>query len=108
MAKRTCLDCGALTNGTRCIACQRPRERAALRTKRERRPRTSYAEDKRRAAAVAAHRREQGDWCPGWKRDPHKATDLTADHIDAVAAGGSEGGELQVLCRSCNSAKGAR
>ncbi|MFG3639097.1 HNH endonuclease [Micromonospora sp. NPDC047762] len=108
MAKRPCLDCGALTNRTRCGDCQRPRERARLRDARQRRPRPSYAEDKRRADAVAAHRRERGDWCPGWQREPHRATDLTADHVSAVAAGGAEGGDLQVLCRSCNSRKGDR
>lgn len=108
MARRICLDCGTLTDGTRCTECQRPRERATLRAKRQRRPRPSHGEDKRRAAVVAAHRREHGDWCPGWERDPHRAADLTADHIDAVAAGGAESGGLQVLCRSCNSAKGAR
>ncbi|MFC3504822.1 HNH endonuclease [Micromonospora krabiensis] len=108
MARRICLDCGTLTDGTRCTTCRRPRERAMLQAKRQRRPRPTHAEDKRRAAAVAAHRREHGDWCPGWRRDPHEASDLTADHVDAVAAGGAESGDLQVLCRSCNSAKGAR
>jgi 5-methylcytosine-specific restriction endonuclease McrA len=33
--------------------------------------------------------------------------DLTADHVVPVAAGGPEDGPLTVLCRGCNSAKGA-
>jgi hypothetical protein len=33
---------------------------------------------------------------------------LTADHVTAVAVSGDQGGPLQVLCRTCNSAKGAR
>ena len=34
-------------------------------------------------------------------------TDLTADHLIPVIDGGA-GGPLRVLCRSCNSARGAR
>lgn len=55
-------------------------------------------------AAVEAHRATHGDWCPGWNRPPHPATDLTCDHVipRSLAAG------VQVLCRSCNARKGAR
>ncbi|WP_407657607.1 HNH endonuclease [Kribbella turkmenica] len=62
-------------------------------------------ERSRRAQAVAAHRAQHGNWCPGWQRDAHAADDLTADHVTPVAAGGSESGPLQCLCRSCNSRK---
>lgn len=103
MARRLCLDCGTRADGTRCAACRRPKDRAILQAKRQRRPRPGHAEDRRRAAAVAEHRQEHGDWCPGWQREPHSATDLTADHTEAVAAGGAESGDLQVLA-SCNSA----
>lgn len=34
--------------------------------------------------------------------------DLTADHVVALARGGSNHGLRRVLCRSCNSSKGAR
>lgn len=34
--------------------------------------------------------------------------DLTADHVLALANGGTNDGERQVLCRPCNSSKGAR
>ena len=61
----------------------------------------------RRKAAVDVHRAEHGDWCPGWDRPPHHSTDLTADHVIEVAAGGDPHGELQVICRSCNGAKAA-
>ncbi len=65
----------------------------------------SWAEVNRRAQAVADWRAKFGDWCPGWGTEPHAATDLTADHIIPVAAGGPETGELSVLCRICNSRK---
>jgi len=50
----------------------------------------------------------QGDWCPGVGVPPHADADLTADHVIAVAVVGSGDGPLQVLCRRCNAAKGAR
>lgn len=65
----------------------------------------TYAEQKRRAQAVAAHRAQFGDWCPGYRVEPHAASDLTADHVVSVAANGNGSGELRVLCRSCNSRK---
>lgn len=61
----------------------------------------------RRKQAVAAHVKQHGWVCPGYGREPHPAYDLTADHIKPRAAGGSEWGKLAVLCRSCNSRKGA-
>lgn len=72
--------------------------------------RTGYdsAERRRRAQVVALHREAYGDVCPGWHRQMHEAGDLTADHVVPVAAGGHPYGALEVLCRSCNSRKGAR
>lgn len=90
MAKRPCLKCGTLTDGSRCPTHRRDN------TNRER---------QRRAATVAAHRAQHGDWCPGWHTPPHPSTDLTADHPTDVATGGSEHQDLNVLCRSCNSRK---
>jgi len=106
MAKRPCLDCGALTTGTRCREHRAAQERG-------RKPRATNltrdtAERNRRAAVVAAHRAQYGDWCPGWQAPPHPATDLTADHIVAIAAGGHPSGPLQVLCRACNGRKSNR
>jgi hypothetical protein len=108
MALRPCLDCGALTPTARCTTCARPRERARTQAKRQTRPRASTAETKRRADVVAAWRATRGDWCPGYGREPHASSDLTADHAIAVGAGGSEDGPLTVLCRSCNGRKQAR
>ncbi|WP_207974577.1 HNH endonuclease [Parafrankia sp. BMG5.11] len=57
------------------------------------------------------HVARNGEWCPGWgDRAAHVAlrSDLTADHVTPVAAGGREDGPLTVRCRACNSAKGAR
>ena len=58
-----------------------------------------------RRAAIAEHRRTVGDWCPGWRRDPHPATRLTLDHVVPLAQGGEPFGAVQVLCASCNAAK---
>lgn len=108
MPLKPCLDCGALTPGTRCPEHTRAKDRATLRTKRARRPRLP-GEDTRRAATVQAHIGTHGYWCPGWQRPPHPSQDLTADHPHAVARGGDEQAQsLTVLCRSCNSRKGAQ
>jgi 5-methylcytosine-specific restriction protein A len=108
---RPCLDCGRLAQGPRCPDHQRGRDRVKDQTKRQRkqqvRPYTN-AEKTRRAQVVADWRNTHGDVCPGWERDPHASTDLTADHVVAVGAGGAEQGPLTVLCRSCNGRKGAR
>lgn len=104
MPLRPCLDCGRLSAGPRCPEHQRARDRVTTRLKRQRRPYTP-AEQRRRAAVVGAWRRLYGDWCPGWQREAHAASDLTADHFEAVANGGEEGGPLGVLCRSCNGRK---
>lgn len=66
------------------------------------------AERKRMGAAVAAHKREHGDWCFGdEEHDAHATSDLTADHVVPVVLGGM-GGPLVVRCRSSNSRDGAR
>ena len=50
---------------------------------------------------------EHGWVCRGWYRDPHRSTDLTADHIYPRNQYG-EWGPLRVLCRSCNSKRPKR
>lgn len=100
---RPCLDCGAPSSGTRCTACTRAynRRRARAHPRRV----SSDAQERRRAAItswIATH----GYVCPGYQRPAHPSVDLTADHVQAVAAGGSEYGQLAVLCRSCNARKG--
>lgn len=112
MPLRPCLGfnnqrCGTLTPKTRCPACQQRHEAA-----RPPRPTTltrTWTEQQRRAATVRAHIEQHGYWCPGFQRSPHPVTSpniLTADHIEAVGAGGAGGGPLQVLCRECNGRKG--
>lgn len=80
--RRPCLGCGVLTRSSRCRRCSAKFDRT-----RDKPTRRGYdwAEVQRRAAAVKAHRAQFGDWCPGWQRPPHDATDLTADHIVPVA-----------------------
>lgn len=114
MPLRPCLGwqhepCGKLSPNTRCPRHDHMRRQASnarYRPHRERRPDYTSQERTRRAEAVAAWRAMHGDVCPGWQRPPHPASDLTADHPIEVAAGGSEGQDLMVLCRSCNSSKG--
>lgn len=104
MPLKPCLDCGALSPNSRCPAHTRAQTQRYDQAKRIRRPHT-HAEDVRRAKAVAEHRAQFGDWCPGYNRPPHLSTDLTADHPIAVARGGAEDQPLTVLCRPCNSSK---
>jgi hypothetical protein len=103
---RPCLDCGKPVRGKpRCRDCDarigraKAAKRPAMRT---------YQEAERRRRAVATHRAEVGDWCPGLDQHPaHPCADLVADHLVEVAAGGLESGPLRVLCRSENSRRSA-
>lgn len=106
MARRPCLTCGNLTTTSHCTTCTQARERT--RTPRPTNTTRDWNERQRRAAAVNAWRTTNGDWCPGWRRPAHPATDLTADHTTAVAAGGHPNGPLTILCRACNGAKGTK
>jgi len=104
MARRPCIEgtCPRLAppGATRCTTCEQTRQRD--RNAR----RTHYQGDWPRISrtAIAAHRAQHGDRCPGYQRPPHPASDLTADHVDprSLAAG------VTVLCRSCNASKGSR
>lgn len=100
-------DCPTMTPAYYCPTHQRDqvaRAHASVPTKVTR----TWAERQRRAATVSSWRQFRGDWCPGYERPPHRAADLTADHVTPVALGGEPGGALGVLCRACNSRKGAR
>ncbi|HEV2071091.1 MAG TPA: HNH endonuclease [Acidimicrobiales bacterium] len=58
---------------------------------------------------LARWRAEHGDWCPGYGRAPHPATDLSLDHVVSRSEGGrSEPGNAGVLCIGCNVRKGGR
>lgn len=98
-------NCPHVQDGPRCDDHRRERERHNRATTPTKVTRESDRD--RRATAVAQHRAQHGDWCPGYGRPPHASTDLTADHIEEIALGGDPHGDLQVLCRSCNSRKGS-
>ncbi|SRR6266571_1970326 len=100
---RICPGCRRLVTG-RCRICD-VEPRAPKQTKD-----ATYGlrERNRRADTVAAWVKMHGFTCPGWQRPPHPADDLSADHIIARRLGGPQDGPLQVLCRQCNSAKGAK
>jgi 5-methylcytosine-specific restriction protein A len=103
---KLCTVCGIVTSraGSRCAAHARrsspSRHSAVYRTR----------EWQRLSARVLrAWRGERGDWCPGYRRPAHRASDLTVDHVVPLAAGGApfDIANTAVLCRSCNSTKGA-
>ena len=106
---RPCLGCGCQVRGKpRCVDCERDYQRA----KRAKHPDlyTDAAERRRRARVVADWRIMMGDLCPGVKelsRPAHYSSDLCADHVREVAAGGRPDGKLVVRCRSCNAARSA-
>jgi 5-methylcytosine-specific restriction enzyme A len=94
--------------GSWCPSCQRDRdqERGSASARG-----LGYRWQKLQRSVLAEWRADHGDLCPGWRRAPHAASDLTVDHIVARDVDPSlayERSNLQVLCRSCNSAKGAR
>ena len=100
---KPCLGCGRPTRaGSRCPPCAKTHGTRAGYT---------YAEQRRRAEVVRQWRDLHGDVCPGWRRPAHPVVSpnvLTADHVHPVARGGAQTGQLTVLCRFCNGAKGAR
>jgi 5-methylcytosine-specific restriction endonuclease McrA len=61
------------------------------------------------AVAIKAHVAAHGWLCPGFERSPHPSRDLTGDHILPRSRGGKNiPNNIAVMCRSCNSRKGAR
>jgi 5-methylcytosine-specific restriction enzyme A len=86
----------------RCLDCSKTYERD-----RSRRRRRTAGERTRRQTLIQEHVRVCGWVCPGYGVPQHPSRDLTADHVVPVAKGGHEEGELRVLCRSCNSRRGA-
>lgn len=96
-----CLECGALCHPSRdargrCERCYQHKTRLRNRL------RDHYAGHwpTIRRALIASH-----PWCEVC----HATSDLTADHIVPVVAGGTHArSNLQVLCRTCNSAKGGK
>lgn len=107
-APRICSIHGCPDQATRLNRC--PRHAAQLDKHQRRTTPTKIhgsRDRRRRAHTVRTWRNEHGDWCPGYKRAPHPAIDLTAEHTHPIAEGGDPAGTLSVLCRSCNSRHGA-
>jgi 5-methylcytosine-specific restriction protein A len=103
---KLCTVCGVVTSqrGSRCTTHARQSNRSRHNALYDTRAWQSLS-----VRVIARHRGQYGNWCPGYGRDPHPASNLTADHIVPLAAGGAplDIGNLAVLCRSCNSTKGA-
>jgi 5-methylcytosine-specific restriction endonuclease McrA len=103
---KLCTVCGVITSraGSRCTAHDRQSNRSphnALYSTRAWRQLS--------ARVLRAWRGEHGNSCPGYGRTAHRASDLTVDHVIPLAAGGApfDIANTAVLCRSCNSTKGA-
>lgn len=101
--KQPCRRCGEPTYSAAAVPLHK-----ICKPRAEPRPRESWAERKRRAAAVQAHRERYGEWCPGWSRPPHSVEPpnrLTADHVIPWKVTGREDTPLSVLCNRCNGRK---
>ena len=103
---KLCTVCGVVTSraGSRCLEHARQSNRS-----RHNALYSTRAWQRLSARVLRAWRGEHGNWCPGYGRPAHRASDLTVDHVVPLAVGGApfEIGNCAVLCRSCNSTKGA-
>jgi 5-methylcytosine-specific restriction protein A len=103
---KVCTVCGVLTS--------RPGGRCTTHTRQSNRSRHNAVYSTRAwqhlsARVLRSWRGEHGNLCPGYRRGAHPAADLTVDHVVPLAAGGApfDIANTAVLCRSCNSTKGA-
>jgi len=105
-AVKLCTVCGVVTSraGSRCTEHARQSNRS-----RHNALYSTPAWQRLSARVLRVWRGERGNWCPGYQRHAHRAADLTVDHVVPLAAGGApfDIGNTAVLCRSCNSTKGA-
>ena len=103
---KLCTVCGVITSrpGSRCTEHARQSNRS-----RHNALYSTRAWQRLSGRVLRAWRGEHGNRCPGYKRPAHAAADLTVDHVVPLAAGGApfDIGNTAVLCRSCNSTKGA-
>ena len=103
---KLCTVCGVVTSrpGGRCAEHARASNRSRHNTLY-----STRAWQRLSARVLRAWRGQHGNWCPGYQRVAHPASDLTVDHLVPLAVGGAplDIGNLAVLCRSCNSTKGA-
>ena len=103
---KLCTVCGVVTSrpGSRCLEHARQSNRS-----RHNALYSTRAWQRLSARVLRAWRGQHGNWCPGYGRAAHRASDLTVDHVVPLAAGGApfDVANTGVLCRSCNSTKGA-
>lgn len=91
--------------------CNARHEAGRRRTVPTKRARTAEVRKHRKAAVLAHVEAHDGmGHCPGWNREPHEVfpSELVADDPVPIARGGDPMQQVVVMCRSCNSAKGAR
>ena len=103
---KLCTVCGVVTSraGSRCTEHARESSRS-----RHNALYSTRVWQRLSARVLRAWRGEHGDLCPGYQRPAHRASDLTVDHVVPLAVGGApfDVANTSVLCRSCNSTKGA-
>ena len=103
---KLCTVCGVVTSrlGSRCTTHARQSNRS-----RHNALYSTRAWQRLSARVLRAWRGQHGNWCPAYQRPAHPAADLTVDHVLPLAAGGAplDIANCAVLCRSCNSTKGA-
>ena len=96
---KLCTVCGLLTSraGSRCTAHARQSNRS-----RHNALYSTRAWQRLSTRVLHAWRGEHGNWCPGYGRPAHRASDLTVDHVTPLAAGGApfDIGNTAVLCRA--------
>ena len=103
---KLCTVCGVVTSGAGSRCSRHPRlSRIGANHAVHTDPR--WARLSRRV--IARHVGQRGYVCPGYGRPAHPSGDLTVDHVVPLAAGGAplDIANCAVLCRSCNSTKGA-
>ena len=101
---KPCIDCGALVRGaSRCPSHQLQTNRRIEKARGTRQERGYGAEWMRlRARALRAQ-----PWCGDCMTEGRPDNPLTGDHIVPLSAGGrNEPGNIRILCRRCNSARG--
>lgn len=90
--------------------CTAKRQRARARTSPTNSVRTTEVR-KHRATSILDYLEANNGRaiCPGWGVEPHEVApeDLTADDVVPIARGGDPMQEMRILCRSCNSRRGA-
>lgn len=95
---RPCLNCGQLTDNSRCLTCNRERERIASAA---RPPRPHYSGDYRKRAKIVRETAIACHWCGGGFAPDNP---VQADHV----LQGDPASPLVASCRRCNIARANR